>query len=92
MFDKKPELPHARPDNRLWALCLSAWKIVAQMSDEKRDKSDIRVMQGVAIELERLAKDEDDCTCTPNHDCHVCNAVAKLIYSDDYIKYNKVPS
>ncbi len=91
MTDKEPVvgwesiLPHARPQNRLWDLSIKAWEIASRMVDEHRGWDEIGNMQAVAIELETLARNEDDCTCTPLCDCHVCNAVARLMNNDDYV-------
>jgi hypothetical protein len=76
--------PVIHPLNYLRALSVSAWKLAAKMvDDENPDWEDIKRMQATARELELMADDDEECTCTIRDDsCRVCRAVARVIYTD----------
>lgn len=79
--------PARHPINIMKTLALSAWKLASKMVDDCRDWDEIKEMQEIATELDKLAN--DDCTCTPRQECRVCNLTAKLIYNEDYIEWRR---
>ena len=80
-----PSLPHTRPENTLYALCIAAWKLASQMVDEGRSWEDIRMMQDTAIALENMARAEDECDCSlPEQSCPVCRAKARVVYEKEF--------
>lgn len=91
MTDREPPTtwadvkPTVRPENRLRSLSYSAWKLAAKLADEcNPDWEKINRLQDAARELSKLADADAECSCTPLHDCRVCDLTARVIYDEDY--------
>jgi hypothetical protein len=76
--------PNLHPENRLRVLAYDAWKLASKLADEDYpDWHKIEQMQATARELEKLADEDAECSCTPRQDCRLCNLTASVIYDEE---------
>jgi hypothetical protein len=69
---------HPIDQNMEWSV--KAYNLAAEMIDAGFDQDEIEQMQNVGRELNLMSRLEAECTCTPRHNCHLCDLVAAVLY------------
>src|SRR5512139_203402 len=73
----------SHPIDPLMDWALTAWKRSFEMADlTSPDWAAIEKLQNTAMELERYSRNETECTCTPDFDCPVCAAIARVMNNE----------